>query len=217
MKLNSYNNFQFVLYLLSLKKGDHIMNTQRQRIVQMTTLALLIALIVLMTFTPNFGYIQTGLFSITLIHIPVIIGSAILGPLGGLVLGLTWGITSYLYALTLGTIEAMIFLNPMVSIVPRIIVGLVVSYSALALKNVKMNNWLRFALSALIGTLTNTVLVLSAIFIFESAGLVSFNQAVSIIYTIVISTNGLLELFAAIFLVPSVISAIKRVRPNLFA
>ena len=115
------------------------MNTQRQRIIQMTTLALLIALIGLMTFTPNFGYIQTGLFSITTIHIPVIIGSAILGPLGGLVLGLTWGITSYLYALTLGTIEAMIFLNPMVSIVPRILVGLIISYSSLALKNVKMN------------------------------------------------------------------------------
>ena len=193
------------------------MNTQRQRIIQMTTLALLIALIGLMTFTPNFGYIQTGLFSITTIHIPVIIGSAILGPLGGLVLGLTWGITSYLYALTLGTIEAMIFLNPMVSIVPRILVGLIISYSSLALKNVKMNDWLRFALSAFIGTISNTILVLSAIFIFESAGLISFNQALSTIYTIVISTNGLLELFSAIFLVPSVVSAIKKVRPNLFA
>lgn len=193
------------------------MNTQRQRIVQMTTLALFIALIVLMTFTPNFGYIQTGLFSITLIHIPVIIGAAILGPIGGLVLGLTWGITSYLYALSLGTIEAMIFLNPMVSIVPRIFVGLIVSYSALALKNIKMSDWLRFALSAFIGTLSNTILVLSAIFVFASAGLVSFNQAVSTIYTIVISTNGLLELFAAIFLVPTVIQAIKKVRPNLYA
>lgn len=193
------------------------MNTQRQRIVQMTTLALFIALIVLMTFTPNFGYIQTGLFSITLIHIPVIIGAAILGPIGGLVLGLTWGITSYLYALSLGTIEAMIFLNPMVSIVPRIFVGLIVSYSALALKNIKMSDWLRFALSAFIGTLSNTILVLSAIFVFASAGLVSFNQAVSTIYTIVISTNGLLELFAAIFLVPTVIEAIKKVRPNLYA
>lgn len=193
------------------------MNTQRQRIVQMTTLALFIALIVLMTFTPNFGYIQTGLFSITLIHIPVIIGAAILGPIGGLVLGLTWGITSYLYALSLGTIEAMIFLNPMVSIVPRIFVGLIVSYSALALKNIKMSDWLRFALSAFIGTLSNTILVLSAIFVFASAGLVSFNQAVSTIYTIVISTNGLLELFAAIFLVPTVIQAIKKVKPNLYA
>jgi uncharacterized membrane protein len=193
------------------------MNTQRQRIVQMTTLALFIALIVLMTFTPNFGYIQTGLFSITLIHIPVIIGAAILGPIGGLVLGLTWGITSYLYALSLGTIEAMIFLNPMVSIVPRIFVGLIVSYSALALKIIKMSDWLRFALSAFIGTLSNTILVLSAIFVFASAGLVSFNQAVSTIYTIVISTNGLLELFAAIFLVPTVIEAIKKVRPNLYA
>lgn len=206
-----------MLYLLRFKKGGHFMNTHRQRIVQMTTLALLIALIILMTFTPNFGYIQTGLFSITIIHIPVLIGAAILGPLGGLVLGLSWGLTSYLYALTLGTIEAMIFLNPMVSIVPRILVGLIVSYSALLIKNLKIKDLLKYAIVAGIGTLSNTILVLSAIFAFESAGLVSFNQAVATIYTIVISTNGLLELSAAIFLVPAVITAIKRIRPNLFA
>lgn len=192
------------------------MNTQRQKLVQMTTLALLIAIIVLMTFTPNFGYIQTGIFSITTIHIPVIVGAAILGPFGGLILGLTWGITSYFYALTLGTIEAMIFLNPMVSIVPRLFVGLIISYSALFLKNFKLNDWLRFALIAGIGTLANTVLVLSAIFVFASSGLISFNQALSTIYTIVISTNGLLELGSALFLVPTIIKAIKRVRPNLF-
>lgn len=172
------------------------------------------ALIILMTFIPNVGYIQTGLFSITTIHIPVIVGAALLGPLGGFVLGLTWGLTSYFYALTLGTIEAMIFLNPMVSIVPRILVGLIVSYSALGLAKLISKAHLRYALVAAIGTLSNTVLVLSGIFIFASSGLVSFNQAVSTIMTIVVSTNGLLELFSAVFLVPSVILAIQKIRPQ---
>lgn len=190
------------------------MNPNRERLTQITSLGILIALIILMTFIPNLGYVQTGLFSITTIHIPVIIGSALLGPIGGLVLGTTWGLTSYFYALTLGTIEAMIFLNPMVSIVPRILVGLLVSYSTLALTKVIKKEHLRYALVALIGTLTNTILVLSAIFLFASSGLISFNQAVSTIVAIVISTNGLLELFSALFLVPTVILAIRKVRPQ---
>lgn len=190
------------------------MNQNRKRLTQITTLGILMALIILMTFIPNVGYIQTGLFSITTIHIPVIVGAALLGPLGGFVLGLTWGLTSYFYALTLGTIEAMIFLNPMVSIVPRILVGLIVSYSALGLAKLISKAHLRYALVAVIGTLSNTVLVLSGIFIFASSGLVSFNQAVSTIMTIVVSTNGLLELFSAVFLVPSVILAIQKIRPQ---
>ena len=189
--------------------------SQRTNIQRITRLGLLIALITLMTFIPNIGYIQTGLFSITTIHIPVIIGAALMGPVGGLVLGLTWGLTSYFYALTVGTIEAAIFLNPMVSIVPRILVGLIVSYVALGLKRwFKVSPAIQASFVALLGTLSNTVLVLSAIFIFESAGLIPFNQAVSIIYTIVISTNGLLELFSALILVPAVISALNRLQPQ---
>jgi uncharacterized membrane protein len=187
----------------------------RARLIQITTLGILIALVILMTFIPNIGYIQTGLFSITTIHIPVIIGASLLGPIGGLVMGATWGLTSYFYALTLGTIEAMIFLNPMVSIVPRILVGLIVSYVTIVLERmIKTNNILRYTVIAIIGTLSNTVLVLSAIFIFASSGLVSFNQAVSTIFTIVISLNGLLELIAAAILVPATIQAIRRIRPQ---
>lgn len=192
------------------------MNTQRKQLSQLTTLAFLIAMIVLMTFTPNFGYIQTGIFSITTIHIPVLIGSIALGPLGGLVLGTTWGITSYLYALSLGTLEAAIFLNPLVSIAPRILVGLSVSYLSLATRNIQLKDVYKYSFLAASGTLINTILVLSAIFTFESAGLISFNQALSTILTIIISSNALLELFAAIVLVPAVIVALKKVRPNLF-
>ena len=187
---------------------------RRQSIQRITRLGILMGLIILMTFIPNIGYIQTGLFSITTIHIPVLIGAALMGPIGGLVLGLTWGLTSYFYALTLGTIEAMIFLNPMVSIVPRVLVGLIVSYTTMALDKVNMKEVLKYGLVAGIGTLSNTVLVLSSIFIFASEGVLSFNQAFSTIITIIISTNGLLELFAAVIIVPAVVKAIRKISPQ---
>ena len=190
---------------------------RRQSIQRITRLGILMGLIILMTFIPNIGYIQTGLFSITTIHIPVLIGAALMGPIGGLVLGLTWGLTSYFYALTLGTIEAMIFLNPMVSIVPRVLVGLIVSYTALALDKVNMKEVLKYGLVAGIGTLSNTVLVLSSIFIFASEGVLSFNQAFSTIITIIISTNGLLELFVAVIIVPAVVKAIRKISPQRYS
>ena len=190
---------------------------RRQSIQRITRLGILMGLIILMTFIPNIGYIQTGLFSITTIHIPVLIGAALMGPIGGLVLGLTWGLTSYFYALTLGTIEAMIFLNPMVSIVPRVLVGLIVSYTTLALDKVNMKEVLKYGLVAGIGTLSNTVLGLSSIFIFASEGVLSFNQAFSTIITIIISTNGLLELFAAVIIVPAVVKAIRKISPQRYS
>lgn len=190
---------------------------RRQSIQRITRLGILMGLIILMTFIPNIGYIQTGLFSITTIHIPVLIGAALMGPIGGLVLGLTWGLTSYFYALTLGTIEAMIFLNPMVSIVPRVLVGLIVSYTTLALDKVNMKEVLKYGLVAGIGTLSNTVLVLSSIFIFASEGVLSFNQAFSTIITIIISTNGLLELFTAVIIVPAVVKAIRKISPQRYS
>ena len=190
---------------------------RRQSIQRITRLGILMGLIILMTFIPNIGYIQTGLFSITTIHIPVLIGAALMGPIGGLVLGLTWGLTSYFYALTLGTIEAMIFLNPMVSIVPRVLVGLIVSYTTLALDKVDMKEVLKYGLVAGVGTLSNTVLVLSSIFIFASEGVLSFNQAFSTIITIIISTNGLLELFAAVIIVPAVVKAIRKISPQRYS
>ena len=190
---------------------------RRPSIQRITRLGILMGLIILMTFIPNIGYIQTGLFSITTIHIPVLIGAALMGPIGGLVLGLTWGLTSYFYALTLGTIEAMIFLNPMVSIVPRVLVGLIVSYTTMALDKVNMKEVLKYGLVAGIGTLSNTVLVLSSIFIFASEGVLSFNQAFSTIITIIISTNGLLELFAAVIIVPAVVKAIRKISPQRYS
>ncbi len=190
---------------------------RRQSIQRITRLGILMGLIILMTFIPNIGYIQTGLFSITTIHIPVLIGAALMGPIGGLVLGLTWGLTSYFYALTLGTIEAMIFLNPMVSIVPRVLVGLIVSYTTLALDKVNVKEVLKYGLVAGVGTLSNTILVLSSIFIFASEGVLSFNQAFSTIITIIISTNGLLELFAAVIIVPAVVKAIRKISPQRYS
>lgn len=62
----------------------------------MTQVALFMALIVLMAFTPFLGYIPLGFTRATIIHIPVIIGALLLGPKKGALLGFTFGLTSFI-------------------------------------------------------------------------------------------------------------------------
>ena len=52
------------------------------------------AIIAVMTFIPNVGYINLIVIKATLLHVPVIVGSIVLGPKMGAVLGATFGITS---------------------------------------------------------------------------------------------------------------------------
>jgi uncharacterized membrane protein len=186
------------------------MTRNRQRLMMITTLGLLMAMIIIMTYIPNLGYITTGFFSITIVHIPVIIGAILTGPIGGLVLGTTWGVTSWHYATTLGTIEAAIFVNPLVSILPRILVGLIISYSSLGLKKIIRFDFARNLVVSILGALSNTVLVLTAIFLFASSGLVTFNQGLAYIFTFVISLNGSLEILSAGLLAPTVLKALSK-------
>ena len=53
----------------------------------MIQVALFGAIIVILAFTPFLGYIPLGFTRATIIHIPVIIGSLLMGPKKGAVLG----------------------------------------------------------------------------------------------------------------------------------
>ena len=58
-------------------------NTASAKTLELVQLALLGALIVVLAFTPFIGYIPLGVTRATIIHIPVIIGSLMLGPKKG--------------------------------------------------------------------------------------------------------------------------------------
>ena len=65
----------------------------------MVELALMIAIIIIMSLTP-LGYIRTPGLSITLLTVPVAVGAVLLGPTGGAICGLAFGLTSFYMALT---------------------------------------------------------------------------------------------------------------------
>jgi len=99
-----------------------------------TTTALLIALILLMGLVPYVGYIPIGPIKITLICIPVIIGTLALGLRSGLILGFVFGITSLIQVWYPGDILGQTLLNInawkllLILFIPRLLVPVVTYY-----------------------------------------------------------------------------------------
>ena len=74
------------------------------------------------------GFIPVGPTRATLMHIPVIIGAIMEGPLVGGLIGLIFGLLSIFQAATNPTPVSFVFLNPLVSVLPRIMIGIVTYY-----------------------------------------------------------------------------------------
>ena len=88
----------------------------------------------------------------TIMHVPAIIGGVMEGWLVGGIVGTIFGLFSFLQATT------PLFKDPLVAIVPRIFIGITSYFTYAALKRV--NEYLALIVAAVVGTLTNTVLVL---------------------------------------------------------
>lgn len=87
----------------------------------------------------------------TIMHVPAIIAGIIEGPVVGLFVGLIFGIFSFVQA-------SAFFSDPLVAIVPRMFIG-VVAY--LAYRPFRERPVVGASLAAILGTLTNTLGVLS--------------------------------------------------------
>ena len=99
--------------------------------------------------------------SLTIMHVPVIIGAILEGPIVGLVIGLIFGLFSMIQAAVAPNGPGdVIFTNPLISILPRLFIGPVAWLVWTALKRWKV---LGLITAGLAGSLTNSVLVLGMI------------------------------------------------------
>lgn len=102
-------------------------NKKKINTIYMVELALLIAIILIMAFTP-IGYIKTLGLEITLIVVPVAVGAITLGPSAGAVLGAVFGITSFIQCFGMSPFGAVLLsINPVytfiVCVFSRVLMG----------------------------------------------------------------------------------------------
>lgn len=98
----------------------------------------------------------------TIMHVPAIIGGIMEGPLVGLLVGGIFGTFSFLQA------TSPIFANPVVAIGSRLFIGVTAYFAYRAFRG--QNEYLALVIAAIVGTLTNTILVLGSAIAFGLLG-----------------------------------------------
>lgn len=170
------------------------------------------ALSIILALTP-IGYVQIGALAITIMHIPTILATLTAGLVPGLFTGLIFGISSLVKAATSGNASNIFFVNPLVSVLPRVIFPIAV-WGFFKLLNLipRMPKTVSGGIAAAAGTLVHTLLVLGALVIFygKDLGLKS-GEMLSGFFAFVaatLATNGLWEIVSASVLSVIVLGAI---------
>lgn len=197
--------------------------------------ALLTAIIFLLTFVPGIGYIPVNpVINVTIIHIPVIIGSVVLGAKKGAFLGFMFGLSSFIKNTFFSTSAMSFVFNPLFHIstgyyagalyaliicfLPRILVGVVPYFVYTALKK-KITEVGALLTAGVLGSMTNTILVMGFIGIFfknEYAKMLG-EKAANGVFTFIgatICTNGIAEAVVAAILSATVAKALLTVKKS---
>ena len=141
--------------------------------------------------------------------IPIAISLSLRGKKSDMFVGGTiLGVCSFILSFMLGVVA---FHNPLISILPRVLMGVVAYFiNALFAKLfAKSNsNFLReilpLSLAGMFGVLTNTVLVLTMLSVFDFSGL-------SAVFETLITFNFLIEFVCGAVLVPILVKVIRKV------
>lgn len=177
-------------------------------------LALFVALIVLLGFTP-LGLIPLGFINVTILCVPVLVGTLLMGWEGGLILGLAFGLTSFISALIKPSalVSTLMGASPLavavMSILPRLCVPLA-AWGVFTLLN-RAKPYLSATVAAVVGSLTNTILYLGLMLLFY----VLYGLDTTAVLGLITGTAliaGSCEAAAAGILVPPILTALKRIR-----
>ena len=185
-----------------------------KRILFLAQFSMLLAIQIVVCFTP-LGSIPIGPLVATLAGVPVIITAIMLGTKAGALMGFFTGLFRFLVATFAPTSPVAFVFTPfysigdakgnfwslVISFVPRILIGVIagVVFQALkkALKGRKSAKVIPYAVSGILGSLTNTVLVLSGIYVFfGQAYAATLGMSYELLLgalSVTVATNGILE------------------------
>ena len=210
------------------------MATNWSKATSLTMLGMFTAIIFLLNFTP-LGFVLLPFGRATTLHIPVIVGSIIMGPKYGAILGFMFGAASLMTATMAPVLSSFVFSpfipvpgtdrgNPLALVVafgPRILVGVIPWYIYKWLGKITPERFqmVHLPITAAIGSLSNTLLVMHLwYFIFREPWAYARGEPVSAMYpvvTAIIASAGLAEAVVAAVIVPAVCMALFSVSRRL--
>ena len=163
------------------------------------------------------GLIRLPIFSLTIMHIPVIIGAILEGPVVGIAVGLIFGLFSMYQNITAPGLTSFIFWNPIIALIPRILIGIVAYYSFKLLKSKIKSTGVCAGIASILATLTNTIGVLGLTYIlyldkYAQAREISRDAVAGTLLTVGL-TNGIPEaMVSALITIPIVVTMLKMKR-----
>jgi uncharacterized membrane protein len=148
--------------------------------------------------------------SITIMHVPVIIAAILEGPIVGAIVGLIFGVTSMVRATVSPTgILDPYFANPLISVLPRILIGLV---TWLVYRGLKKWEIPAVITACIAGSFTNTLLVVGSLGLFAN---INWEEMLGIsfmpLFGSIIVANGIPEAIGATVIGFAVIMAWKKI------
>lgn len=178
-----------------------------KKLLKLTVTAVFIAIIAVMSFTP-IGYLKLGTIEISLLAIPVAFGGAIMGVSTGTILGLAFGISSFIQCFGMSAFgTALMGINPaftfIICVAPRVLMGAgsAFTYKLLKKKNVQDN--VAALISFLAAAVLNTLLFVGSFMLlfgnteFYTSLETQFNATnVIAFFAAFVGLNGLVEAVA---------------------
>ena len=212
------------------RQQEVIIMKNRKRDTRWTVgVAMFVALQLVLQLT-GIGLIPLPLINATTLHIPVIVGAILLGPLAGALLGGVFGLCSMWTATMTPTALSFAF-SPVwametggaagavkavwIALGCRILIGVASGWLWIGLKKLRVNDFAALPVVGVAGALTNTVLVMGSIFFllapeFAAAKNVGMEMVLGLVMGVV-TTSGVAEAIAAAVLVTAVCKALLHV------
>ena len=195
---------------------------RKSQIKTLVVLAVLIAITILMAFTPV-GYLRVGAISISFLMIPVAVGAIAKGPLAGALIGTVFGITSFVQCFGMdpfGTYLASknVFFTFIMCIVCRALAGFLAGLVYKLMSKVVKNMPLRSSVTGLCAALFNTVLFVGALILLFGKATVgeatNIDPSIGIIalFATIVGFNALFEAIASFLITGAVGTALSAAR-----
>lgn len=207
------------------------MKTRKKGTRWMVGLSMLAAIELVLAAT-GIGLIPLPIIKATTLHIPVILGAVLLGPLAGGILGGVFGLCSMWVNTTAPGLLSFAF-SPFMSMTGlpgavkavwiavgcRILIGVVSGWLWIGLKRMKVNDFIALPVTGVAGALTNTVMVMGSIYFLLAQQYAQVkNVGIEAVFGLVMATvtaSGIPEAIAAAVLVTAVGKALMRTAMSL--